>query len=627
MPKQSLISRSPLFLILVGISMQRRRSKLDSRLIELRSKVEGLEEEREANRIQKEGLQREISEIQSKITETEEANKTTILNLQQQISELKKELEHAKHEAKQSSMMDLEIADYDRTVQSLNVQLRQQNEKLTELQGDIVKHEERAKSLQEEITTIEEQRLQSEDRGNKLKQMLVKTKRDLADSKKWESEQRTSDAQLRGQMEHLTQQVEDYKVQLGELAAENQKLNSRLRGTDESSQRTVKVLENRIHSLQSELNITQNELETIQNEYDGYKVRVHSVLKQQKTKVPDVEANADKLERERLEHAVEQLKTKLKEKSDQIQDAEQDADRLQEEHDRLLQRHNKQLHDMQDKENTFRQRMERMSEEKSACTSEQLETIRQLTVQNEKITQSYKDQITLLQTDHHRSIDMLQQQLDMTDNENTKLRQEIQQLSKFAEQERDTSPVLESVPDIRYEIRQEGEGSEIVDPEPGHKVNSLNLEYYERLKFPLDIIYVASKLLENEYALKEKLLTSDKRLEHTTELLNESEATVMRLTEQAKILKEEIRRLERNQQREKEAANWEYLKNILIKFLTLNVGDERDSLIPVMTMMLKLSPEETEKLHMVARGGEVEGGQPKPAGWGSYLHRWSGLSS
>lgn len=39
----------------------------------------------------------------------------------------------------------------------------------------------------------------------------------------------------------------------------------------------------------------------------------------------------------------------------------------------------------------------------------------------------------------------------------------------------------------------------------------------------------------------------------------------MRLTEQAKILKEEIRRLERNQQREKEAANWEYLKNILIK--------------------------------------------------------------
>ena len=43
------------------------------------------------------------------------------------------------------------------------------------------------------------------------------------------------------------------------------------------------------------------------------------------------------------------------------------------------------------------------------------------------------------------------------------------------------------------------------------------------------------------------------------QLLNESEATVMRLTEQAKILKEEIRRMERNQAREKEISNMEYL--------------------------------------------------------------------
>ena len=47
--------------------------------------------------------------------------------------------------------------------------------------------------------------------------------------------------------------------------------------------------------------------------------------------------------------------------------------------------------------------------------------------------------------------------------------------------------------------------------------------------------------------------------------MNESEAHVMRLTEQAKILKEEIRRLERNVIREKETQNMEYLKNILMK--------------------------------------------------------------
>jgi hypothetical protein len=49
------------------------------------------------------------------------------------------------------------------------------------------------------------------------------------------------------------------------------------------------------------------------------------------------------------------------------------------------------------------------------------------------------------------------------------------------------------------------------------------------------------------------------------QLLNESEATVMRLTEQAKLLKGEIRRMTRNQERETSVSNMEYLKNIVLK--------------------------------------------------------------
>ena len=49
------------------------------------------------------------------------------------------------------------------------------------------------------------------------------------------------------------------------------------------------------------------------------------------------------------------------------------------------------------------------------------------------------------------------------------------------------------------------------------------------------------------------------------QLLNESEESVSRMSEQIKVLKEEIRRLYRNQQRENELQNLEYLKNILMK--------------------------------------------------------------
>ena len=49
------------------------------------------------------------------------------------------------------------------------------------------------------------------------------------------------------------------------------------------------------------------------------------------------------------------------------------------------------------------------------------------------------------------------------------------------------------------------------------------------------------------------------------QITGENEATILRLTEQAKVLKEEIRRLERNQARENAIANMEYLKNVVLK--------------------------------------------------------------
>ncbi|ESO04878.1 hypothetical protein HELRODRAFT_78291, partial [Helobdella robusta] len=111
-------------------------------------------------------------------------------------------------------------------------------------------------------------------------------------------------------------------------------------------------------------------------------------------------------------------------------------------------------------------------------------------------------------------------------------------------------------------------------------------------------------------------------------LLNESEANVLHLTEQAAILKSEIRRLERNQERETSVSNMEYLKNIIYKFLTLKSGDEKIQLVPVIHTMLKFSPEEKQTISRLASGIEpgtstsnVEGGST----WSAYLPKWPGI--
>lgn len=91
-----------------------------------------------------------------------------------------------------------------------------------------------------------------------------------------------------------------------------------------------------------------------------------------------------------------------------------------------------------------------------------------------------------------------------------------------------------------------------------------------------------------------------KRIDHFTELLNESEVNNLRLSEQVRVLKEEVRRLERNKERDEQFGNLEYLKNVVLKYLTMR--SERERLVPVLVTMLKLSPDEKRTLQQGEQG-------------------------
>ena len=53
-------------------------------------------------------------------------------------------------------------------------------------------------------------------------------------------------------------------------------------------------------------------------------------------------------------------------------------------------------------------------------------------------------------------------------------------------------------------------------------------------------------------------------------------------------MKTEIRRLEKNQERKDNIHNLEYLKNVILKFMTLQPGTEKTGLIPVLETMLQV---------------------------------------
>ncbi|KAG0282457.1 hypothetical protein BGZ96_000464 [Linnemannia gamsii] len=91
-----------------------------------------------------------------------------------------------------------------------------------------------------------------------------------------------------------------------------------------------------------------------------------------------------------------------------------------------------------------------------------------------------------------------------------------------------------------------------------------------------------SSAREREYQIK---------LQHLAELLNESEANHQRLLDQEKVLKEEIRNLDRAERRQNLSVD--YLKNIVLKYLETT---DKEQLLPVLTTVLQLSPAEVASL-------------------------------
>ena len=138
--------------------------------------------------------------------------------------------------------------------------------------------------------------------------------------------------------------------------------------------------------------------------------------------------------------------------------------------------------------------------------------------------------------------------------------------------------------------------------------------------------------------IEEELNKTRLRLLNTTELLNESELNNVRSSEQVSLLKDEIRRIERNMERAESISNLEYLKNVILKFFILKSTPERLQLIPVLVTMLKLSPDEQAQLVRVANASVsideqlhspetpsqsmTNGANSTAPSWSSYLNIW-----
>ncbi|XP_035605430.1 GRIP and coiled-coil domain-containing protein 2 [Oncorhynchus keta] len=602
--------------------------QMEGQTAELHRQTDTLNRDLQAERLLKEQKTKELSSLQKEVEEL-----TVQLRRQkQQSQQTTQELEQLRKEAQQSSLLDMEMADYERLVKELNTKLSEKDVCVEELKTQIHTHTQKEDTLNQEIEVLKSQLDQGEDKSSKMKQLLVKTKKDLADAKRQEAIQMMTLASLKGELEAHQQQLENNKIQCCDLTAERHRLQEQLRTLTEQQQRTSSSLQQRLTTLQQEANTAKAELSSVTAEFDSYKVRVHNVLKQQKNKTSSQsDGDATKQEREQMESLVDQYKAKLQDSQQSLAVSTAELQQLQMEHDTLLERHNKILQETVSKEAELRERFMSLQAEIMSLRTEHAQTVGQLTSQAVAQRSGFREQIRHLQDEHRTTVETLQNQMTRLENQLFTLQKQtspapVQTSRKSAV---DRRPVDQGgtgglgLGDLQSMAREEGEGMETSETESLSSTYLPSLEQLLTSPDPKQEPFVW-QVEPTKEELNQKLTTATRSMEHMNSLLHETEATNAVLMEQVNLLKSEVRRLERNHEREKSVANLEYLKNVLLQFIFLQSGSERQALLPVIHTMLQLSPEEKNKLAAIAMGEEEVGGA-RGSGWTSYLHSWSGI--
>ncbi|CAF4525143.1 unnamed protein product, partial [Rotaria sp. Silwood1] len=252
---------------------------------------------------------------------------------------------------------------------------------------------------------------------------------------------------------------------------------------------------------------------------------------------------------------------------------------------------------------------------------------------NDTLSRAFKEQIATMESDHERSISALQNELETSRQklEQLQIRIELLRQANIDNEKPTSNPESLHIGISNHCNRDDILACSTPEYQQGEESESTNINYQSSnidMKPSDNVLHDASSTIENntttnnintlsplndksrdnifEYIQLERQRSEDELnktkllLLDTTELLNESELNNTRLNEQIKLLKDEIRRLERNMDRAESISNLEYLKNVILKFFILKSTHERLQLIPVLVTMLKLSPDEQAQLVRVA---------------------------
>lgn len=456
-------------------------------------------------------------------------------------------------------MLDLEIADYERSIKALNIQLITKDKEINDLKSDLNNTNEKCNKIKQDYELLLKEKEQTDEKCTKLKQLLVKAKKDVSDAKAHEAEHLSNDVQVKAQLETSYLEIENQKLQLTELIIEKQRVQDRLQTNNELNQRTIQSLEHKIKQSESQAIETNDLLESLKTEYENYKQKVQHAFKKQK-ELNETNMNSSTVnesqkylaEIEQLNELVSTLKQKFEEQTEKIKLLDKENELMQDEYAKTLERNTKLLTELKEKETEWRSKNQELAKDNSFKSDETLQTIRNLQTEKEAQANTFKDKLKQLNIQNIQTISILQAQLEESKEEIDKLNKQFNELKNM---DMTSNQIIGSSSPLNVSITSLS--SQVNTLSPSIKSNDFsesnnkptNKTFEQLLNEPAAPTHIPSinpidskAILGQIEQFKNELNKAKLQLEHLNELLNESELNNARLTEQINVLKDEIRR-------------------------------------------------------------------------------------
>lgn len=573
-----------------------------------------------------EALKCEIEELKKSSTD-----ENVIVDLTKEIESLKESIKmkdkiienekeaqkKLKQAAKKTSVLDLEMEAYEKTLDELNKKLEAKKIHVTELESTIELQTETMTTLKKQISSLESSLESEKNHSNEIKRNL-----DSQQNLYRKTEHERTEASL--QLELLTKNHEalklennEIKLEMANALGEFEKRYQVLESERDDLLKKITYLESEVDKFKKLSSSHENEIENLRTEFASYKIRAQSVLRQNQSK----DINRDQELQDEiltLQKSLDNMKDGNLKLTNEIENLKRNLSDLNEDKVRLQDRCKELL-------NNLEKQSDEVLEESKKRNQQHDEAIKTYQLQIDTLNAFYKKKIQENEETSKTLINELKEKLSKVEKSSLQTQQHQTTSTPISFDHQNIFQQIRSNEEQKLNLlmmdREEAEGSEDQSSQSSTFLNQPRRKISKgRELMPLDEL-LNSSFDDNSNEINEETLSTysspseklehikiklhkeENRVSHLTTLLADAEKDLARMQQLNEMLKEEVRRQQRNFDREEHVKNSEYLKNIVIKFCTLNNNDEKQRLIPVLNTILKLSSEENSLLQNSCKSG------------------------